>query len=163
MNGDLKPFERGALQIKPREFIRDAIGMGMTRRQAKLTLRHMLRDEIWMNDEYQVNVDKNPEHGFGDVEVWHLSIKRRDRSPIHDWRDLQAIKNAICGHWVEAIELYPAETRVVDTANQYHLFALIRNGDGSRPVVPCGWVAGMKTNTPGGNAVQRPIHEESEA
>ena len=51
-----------------------------------------------------------------------LSIKRRDREPIHDWRHLQEIKNALVGEQCEAFELYPAEERLVDTANQYWLW-----------------------------------------
>ena len=49
---------------------------------------------------------------------------RRDRSATHDWRHLQRIKNELCGPEREAIELYPAESRLVDTNNQYHLFVL---------------------------------------
>lgn len=51
-----------------------------------------------------------------------LSIKRNDRQTIHDWRELQRIKNMIMGEECEAVELYPAESRVHDSANQYHLF-----------------------------------------
>lgn len=69
----------------------------------------------WRNDVYQVAV-------FDDGEIIHLSIKRNDRNPIHDWRDLQEIKNMLVGPENEAIELYPAESRRVDSANQYHLF-----------------------------------------
>lgn len=67
-----------------------------------------------------------------EIENWpgmsHLSIKRRDKEPIHDWRELQEIKNAIMGDNCEAVELYPAEARLVDSANQYHLFALRQSG-----------------------------------
>lgn len=52
----------------------------------------------------------------------HLSIKRHDRCPIHDWRDLQAIKNQLVGEECEGMELLPAESRLVDSANQYHLW-----------------------------------------
>jgi hypothetical protein len=54
----------------------------------------------------------------------HLSIKRRDKLPVHDWRDLQRIKTELLGPECEAVELYPAESRVVDTANQYHLWGM---------------------------------------
>lgn len=57
-------------------------------------------------------------------EVTWLSIKRRDKEWIHDWRDLQRIKGEICGPEREAFELYPAESRLNDTANQYHLWVL---------------------------------------
>jgi hypothetical protein len=53
-----------------------------------------------------------------------LSIKRRDKAPIHDWRDLQRIKNDLIGEENEAVELYPAESRLCDSANQYHLWVL---------------------------------------
>lgn len=53
----------------------------------------------------------------------HLSIKRNDKNPMHDWRDLQRIKNEILGPEEEAVELYPAESRLVDSANQYHLWS----------------------------------------
>ena len=52
----------------------------------------------------------------------HLSIKRNDRSPMHDWREMQRIKTEILGPDVEAVEIYPAESRVVDGSNQYHLW-----------------------------------------
>lgn len=56
-------------------------------------------------------------------EAVHLSIKRNDRATIHDWRDLQRIKNEVLGSDAEAIELYPANERLVDAANQYHLWS----------------------------------------
>lgn len=75
----------------------------------------------WINGLYQVLVFQaaTPE---GWPAMVHLSIKRRDRQPIHDWRDLQRIKNELCGTDAEGIELYPAESRLVDEANQYHLW-----------------------------------------
>lgn len=56
--------------------------------------------------------------------MWWLSIKRVDRQPIRDWRELQKIKNMIIGAEHDAVELFPAESRKVDTSNQYHLFVL---------------------------------------
>lgn len=41
-----------------------------------------------------------------------------------DWRDFQRIKNELLGDEYEACELYPAEDRLVDGANQYHLWAI---------------------------------------
>ena len=52
-------------------------------------------------------------------DMFWLSIKRRDRAPVHDWRELQQIKNMIVGDEHEGFEVYPAESRLVDTANQY--------------------------------------------
>jgi hypothetical protein len=69
-----------------------------------------------VNDRYQVT---RSDLGAGWV---HLSIKRLDRRPIRDWRALQRIKNELVDPEREAVELYPAERRLHDTANQYHLW-----------------------------------------
>jgi hypothetical protein len=61
--------------------------------------------------------------------VKHISYHRRDRAPVRDWRIGQRIKNQLAGPEWEAVELYPAESRVVDTSNEYHLFAF----DGDLP------------------------------
>ncbi len=53
-----------------------------------------------------------------------LSIKHRERHPMRDWRDLQRIKNEIVGSDHEAVELFPNEDRLMDTANQAHLWIL---------------------------------------
>jgi len=82
------------------------------------------RERWWKNDEYTViEVFRVPK---GEApEGWtHLSIRRNDREPIHDWRDLYAIKCAVCGPEREAIEIYPAWSRCVDAANQFHLWVL---------------------------------------
>jgi hypothetical protein len=42
---------------------------------------------------------------------------------VIDWRDMQQIKNDVCGESWEAIELYPDETRLVDPSNARYLFA----------------------------------------
>lgn len=52
----------------------------------------------------------------------HLSIKRNDRAAVRDWRIMQRIKNEVIGPEREAVELYPAESRLVDESNQFHLF-----------------------------------------
>ena len=82
-------------------------------------------ERVWVNNLYQVYETpldvENPDAGR-----WvHLSIKRRDRGAIHDWRDLQRIKNEIVGPEAEAVELYPAESRLLDAANQYHLWCVV--------------------------------------
>lgn len=77
---------------------------------------------LWINDLYRVDVQpiKRPE---GWPEILHLSIKRVDREIIRDWRELQEIKNLLVGRENEAVELFPAESRLNDEANQYHLWA----------------------------------------
>jgi len=86
-------------------------------------------ERIFVNSRYQVFATPVPsmvEHGGWPAMV-HLSIKRHDREPIHDWRDLQRVKNEIVGPNHEAVELYPAESRVVDTSNQFHIWVLQRD------------------------------------
>jgi len=86
-------------------------------------------DEVWVNNSFQVIVYRDPKkapelpqgHDGWPNMIW-LSIKRTDQEAIHDWRDLQTIKNQIVGPENEAVEVYPAESRMVDTANQFHLW-----------------------------------------
>jgi len=75
--------------------------------------------EIWRNDIYQVALRRL------DAKLVHLNIRRVDGGPIlRDWRHFQQIKNELVGEECEAIEIYPAESRKVDTSNKYHLFAI---------------------------------------
>jgi hypothetical protein len=102
--------------------------------------------QVWMNDTYTVAVYTDDRH------LTHLSIKRNDRKPVRDWRDMQAIKNQLCGPEREACELYPAESRLVDSANQFHLWVLPAGMQ-----FPFGFTVRLVTNDPGvGGAVQRP-------
>lgn len=83
---------------------------------------------LFRNNLYTVHVDapvySNAATHFDGQRIVHLSIKRNDRKPIHSWADLQWIKNQLVGPETEAIELYPAESRVIDAANQYHLWVI---------------------------------------
>lgn len=95
-------------------------------KHANVTVEHMrsiyadiMTEEIWLNDVYQCAVRRVP---AGDHNNIHLSIKRIDKKPIHDWRALQRIKNEVIGPECEFVEIYPAESRLVDTANQYWLW-----------------------------------------
>jgi hypothetical protein len=83
---------------------------------------------VWCNRVYQVLVFRDHVHVPGWPKMHWLSIKRRDKAPIHDWRDLQRIKNELIGPTHEAVELYPAEARLIDTSNQYHLHVLAQPG-----------------------------------
>lgn len=98
---------------------------GLTEREAQLAIDRMLdpKDEIWLSDAYQVSITPLESTDPNAPPMKWLSIKRRDRKPIHDWRDLQVIKNKLIGPECEAFELYPAESRCVDEANQFHLWA----------------------------------------
>lgn len=52
----------------------------------------------------------------------HINIHRHDGKPCAEPRHFQAIKNELVGVEYEAVELFPAESRLVDTSNEYHLW-----------------------------------------
>lgn len=134
-------------------------GYPLTWAQAKEQYNRLLGDEIWVNDEYQVNLSRMPAQG-GVPALVHLSIKRLDKRPARDWRDFQEIKNQLVGEECEGVELYPAESRMVDLANQFHLWCIEESGQ----QFPFGMDAGkrMVSDVAGGGAVQRPRNEETE-
>lgn len=121
----LAPFHAATLPaetLDPRAF---AAKHGLSEDMAADQIERLRAQTIYMNDRYQVKVDivRAP---FGEElgDVFWLSIKRRDRAQVRDWRVLQQIKNMIVGDEHEGFEIYPAESRLVDTANQYHLWVL---------------------------------------
>lgn len=56
--------------------------------------------------------------------VRHLEISRKDNQPIHNWHDLQRIKNEVAGEHRVAVEVYPDVDRLVDAQHAYHLWVL---------------------------------------
>jgi hypothetical protein len=70
---------------------------------------------------------------LADGKMVHVSYHRRDRAPIRDWRVGQRIKNEVCGPEWEAVEVYPAESRVVDTSNEFHTWGIKNIGGGWLP------------------------------
>ena len=91
----------------------------ITREQAIEALR---ADEFWRNDTYGAAI-KHFQSRSPFVPTTQLNLWRHDDGTVRDWYDLQRIKNDVLGVDVEAFELYPAESRLVDTANSYHLWA----------------------------------------
>lgn len=106
----------------------------------------MLQEKFFINDTYQVNTStvKTP---FGPV--LHLSIKRLDNTPCHDWNDFQKIKNFFAGPECEGIELFPAESRLTDCAHQWHIWCLT---DPSLRI-PIGWQTRMVASELHGESV----------
>ena len=88
--------------------------------EALSRMRH--QSGVWCNSRYQIAITDLESEGGGPPMKW-LSIKRIDKSTINDWRDFQRIKDELCGSEWEAVQLFPAASRLVDTANQYHLWA----------------------------------------
>jgi hypothetical protein len=131
MNGKLNTFYKGDISITFEEM--KFRFPDIPENELKVQYDKVMLDSVYVNDEYQVNMSC-------DSNIIHLSIKRIDKEPIHDWRDLQEIKNIFLGTESEAVELYPAESRLIDSANQYHLWSFI--DDNGNPIkFDFGWKA----------------------
>lgn len=118
------PFQKATVLQESIERTRRALlDAGHDAKEVEAVIADEAKCDLYKNDEHQVAVRPWPMPD-GWPSIVHLSIKRLDREPIHDWRILQEIKNEIVGPECEAVELYPAESRKVDVANQYHLFAI---------------------------------------
>ena len=115
-------------------------GLTLNEQQGKQYYNEMYNCEVWKNDLYEVRVFRNKQANWiikdssMQNKMDYLSIKRLDKKSIHDWRDLQNIKNELISKDREAIEIYPSEDRLIDTANQYHLFVFPKNY-----TIPFGW------------------------
>ena len=57
-----------------------------------------------------------------ELEMTWISFRRNDRRAIQDWRHLQRIKNELTDPEREAVQIYPAESRLLDESNQIHLW-----------------------------------------
>lgn len=155
-HGGWEPWEEGFLPTVPDEAqLAGMMKLGnLTREQAISTFADLQSDKVMLNNFYQVNIRRVP-LTEGWPEMIHLSIKRRDKKPLgtEHFRHLQRIKNELIGPECEAVELYPAESRLIDTANQYHLWVLIEPG----MRFPFGWTDRLVTGESHGDAVQQPF------
>lgn len=80
-----------------------------------------------------------------------LIITPQGETPLHDWRDMQTIKNVLCGPEAFGIEIYPPESHLVDTNNSFHLWVYL---DGFRPQL--GFFNGRNIVDPQLNKIQMP-------
>ena len=77
--------------------IKDMTAIGLTRKETKKVIKDTTPDELFINDTYTVSVFSDPKKIPGTMTgLVHLSIRRNDREPVHDWRDLQEIKKPYC-------------------------------------------------------------------
>ena len=106
------------------------LGKNLTWKESKELLKELDRQEIWVNNLYQVNIlrgkncDQYVHNKYLKGKCDYITIKTHKKEAIRDWRHFQQIKNELCGEDREAIEIFPSEKRLVDTANQYHLWVL---------------------------------------
>ena len=78
-------------------------------------VQRMTAVTVFQNDMYRVEVKHAPP-------FIHLDIRRLDGKTCNEWQDFQRIKNELVGPEHEALQLFPAESRLVDTGNEYHLW-----------------------------------------
>ena len=78
-------------------------------------------DYLWENNRYSVcpRIRFNPQF---EVPVLSLSFKDYYRTTHRDWRDFQNIKNELAGMESRAFEVYPEDSHLMDTANQFWLW-----------------------------------------
>lgn len=79
--------------------------------------------ERWENNRFQVIKRALPAGPWG--RVVHLTLRNRDGSRRREWTEFQRVKNELVGPEYDAVEVYPAQERVVDTADHYHLWVLL--------------------------------------
>ena len=134
-----KEFHQGTKQQTISDLTRNLEDAGFTnaRKHAIRNYKHYKRSEYWQNNRILAILDKKSDtihpNWRDDLDVWHLSFKYHDQSVSFDWREIQLMKNQICGEDIEMLMLWPHEKRLVDTSNQFHLW-------GSKDVViPFGW------------------------
>jgi hypothetical protein len=129
------PFERVTPKLDParREaLIRDIMRLAdqrnqpMTRASVETMVDEKMTSEMWMNSRYTVIVLRDEPQAPDMPKMIHLSIRRNDRTRPREerYRDFQRIKSELVGPNNEGVELYPAEDRVADCADQYHLYVL---------------------------------------
>lgn len=110
--------------------------------------------ELWENDVYYASVER-VDSGFfvGGGPFVRIGISSNDETARHDWRDFQRIKNDIVGDEWEAVELYPAESRLLDPSNRFYLWC-VPNG-----VLQLGMFSGRRVdNVKAAIAPQRPFY-----
>lgn len=79
--------------------------------------------DLWENDVYYGTLRRFKAGFFvGNSEWAVIGITAKDESALHDWRHFQQVKNDLVGREWEAVELYPAESRLVDPSNRFYLW-----------------------------------------
>ena len=99
----------------------------VARKQAKQMISNLQSSEVWYDQAGKYKVVRMEIRGgmrMGEEGSIWLSIRMRDGSKLRDWSEFQQIKNDLCGKEREAVEIYPAESRLHDTDNVYHLFVI---------------------------------------
>ena len=124
----------------------------VARRVGKEALALIEGEEVWVNSQYTVHVTRNAPNGFGMEGVVWLSIKNNEKSARHDWREFQRIKNELTDPECDAVEVYPKESRLHDTADQFHLWVFPADAQ-----FPVGFTDRAVSDNPNPGGSQRPF------
>src|SRR5581483_2077276 len=135
---DMSPFVEKAHDVRQHQMYRDALlaqppeffkGYCQGRIPDLFERMHLVErlvqataaPHVFENGIYRVQVRREPP-------IVQLTISRLDGEPCKDWRHFQQIKNELVGPEFEAVELFPAESRLVDMDNEYHLWVNTETG-----------------------------------
>jgi hypothetical protein len=122
-------------------------------------------ERVMVNGRYIVHVSEPTVQTDGWPPVIHLSIRHITNVAITDFRDFQRIKNELVSPKAEAMQIFPAESRLIDSCNQYHLWVFCpMEPGGDWPEIPVGYFYGRDVSGPEKarqfNGNQRPFDEE---
>ena len=152
----LKP-DTSVITLSRNAFRKQFIAAGGKKTEADDAYRNVSKQETYSNDLYLVQINRDANHGFGKESLpegmFELTVRRQDRGDFKDWRHMQQIKNQIVGDENEMVELYPAESRLRDSANQYWFYGF--NNDQVR--FPFGMFGRVVNDDGGMNSKQRKL------
>ena len=118
----------------------------MPRAERRKVARKLFKEgqgDCFKNEKYQALVRVNPEDTLSpdpvNLDLIHLSIKRLDNGTSLDWSELMQIKDECVSPEFDCIMIFPAQYRIVDAANQYHLFGLREKETGAYVPMQIGW------------------------
>lgn len=140
--------------------------------RADIDITTLEYDECWVNNIYTVKVyypDNSAACQFPNNKFTLLSFRNHANSHrAHDWRDMQRIKNEICGYERTAVEIYPPMSNLVDTCNQFHLWVYPEDyeldfGYKQREVMPSTEIAKGLRDTQFGHAIANAETQEQRA
>jgi len=112
--------DRGEVQISG-DLSKIAAAIGVDEAEAlRLAQAHYGGSKLYTNDLYEVVLRPADQPGWT-----HLAIRRHDGGVVGSWLHKQQIKNQLLGPECEALELYPAQSRLVDAGPVYHLWGRV--------------------------------------
>jgi hypothetical protein len=118
--------QRNTLLAQPAEFFHKVFeGRTPTLQEKLFWIEERVRESaswiIYRNNFYLVVIEMTSP-------LIHACIRRHDGKPCTNWNHLQQIKSELIGPEHEAVELFPAESRLINTTNEYHLWAHPHSG-----------------------------------